>query len=64
MQPPENSYGDLIKDIIIIPFIYVMNREFQVAPCSIPLPDGDRLDFWDLEKSDRIMHKMEFKYTL
>jgi hypothetical protein len=63
VQSPENSYGDLIKDIII-PFIFVMNREFQVAPCSIPLPDDDRLDFWDLEKSDCIMHKMEFKYLL
>jgi hypothetical protein len=62
MQTSENNYGNLIKDIII-PFIYVMNREFQFPACSIPLPDGDRLDFWDMAKSDHIIHKMEFKYV-
>lgn len=40
-----------------------MNKEFQFAPCSIPLPDGDKLDFWDLAKSDRIIHNIEFKYV-
>jgi hypothetical protein len=59
----ENIYGDLIKDIII-PFVYVMNKEFQCSPCSIPLPDGavaERLDFWDLEGCDHILSNMEFK---
>ena len=59
----ENHYGNLIREIII-PFIYVMNKEFQCPPCSIALPEGaiaERLDFWDLDGCDKILSTMDFK---
>jgi hypothetical protein len=48
----------------MIPFIYVMNKEFRGPAFSIELPEGaiaERLDFWDLDGCDKILSSMDFK---